>query len=146
MNSHQELDGSRGGAFIKMAPVSERVSSTEHLSCRHPKLSTLSLEPQVWLASLAKRLNKFWRSITMFLFRSSGGPHPLINPHHSICRRVSSQVKSPSTSTDFGILRILLISHTYQHIMPRTDTETHQSHPFIAQSFFVRFGIGIVKG
>ena len=78
------------------------VSSTpaEHLSCRQlvntvPRSSGL-------LASLAKKLNKFWWSIMMLLFRASGSTLPPIATWHRICPRVPSQVKSSSTCPDFG--------------------------------------------
>ena len=75
----------------------------------------------------------------MLLFHSSGGPHPLITPCHRICPRVSAQVKSPSTCTGFGFHRILMISHTYQHIMPRTDMDRFNpicgSHGPVKQAF-----------
>ena len=62
------------GRFQRSERLSFLISSTEHLSCRHPKLSTLSLDPQVLRASSARKLNG---APLLFVRWPSSSDHPL---------------------------------------------------------------------
>ena len=123
-------------AFLKNPP------GTEHLSCRHPKLSTPSLDPQVLLASLARKVVPYSAPLLFLGWPSSSG--------HSLAQNLPACIFPSQEPFDMLRLRFSPNSPDSPHISTHHAQNGHGDNlaptGYRLILFFVCVNIGMVKG